>query len=72
MSHRPRILRVRGHQALLNRKHQVVSCIQGRGRQGRVAAAEADLQGANRLAQTLRCLGRVVEAKRFDVVQQDV
>jgi hypothetical protein len=63
---------VGGHQALLHSEDEIVCGMQGRGRHRRVAAAKADLERANRLAQRFRRLGVVVETQGFDVIQETI
>jgi hypothetical protein len=69
---RPREVWVGGHQALLHSEDEVVRGMQGGGRHRRIAAAEAELESTNRVAQWFRSLGVVVETERFDVVQEAI
>jgi hypothetical protein len=67
-----RVLRVQGHEALLDREDQVV-CRTDRGRSDRrVAPAEANLQRADRLSQSKRGFILVEESERLDLVEQGI
>lgn len=67
---RPWIFRIGGHEPLLHGEHEVLRGIERRGRERWIAAAEPDLQGPNRLAESERRLAFVVEPEHLDVVEQ--
>jgi hypothetical protein len=66
------ILRVGGHDPLLDGEDQVMRRVEGGRREGWVAAAEPDLQGSDGFAQTDGHLVLVPEAEILDFVQQIV
>ena len=66
---RSRIVGVGGHQSLLDGENEVVCGVQRGRRQRRIVTPKSKLEGANRLAQWLRRLGVVVEAKRLNVIK---
>jgi len=50
MSIGPRVIRVGGHQSLLNGEHQIVCRVKRRGRHRRIAPADAELKRVDRFA----------------------
>jgi hypothetical protein len=72
MARGPRVLWIGGHDPLLDGEDEVVRCVDRRRRDWRIAAAEADLQRADRLPEAKRRLGFLRQAQDLDVVQQQV
>jgi len=66
------MLRIGRHQTLLHREDKIVRGMQRGRRQRRVGAAEADLKGANRVAQLLGNSSLIFETQPLDVVEQTV
>jgi hypothetical protein len=64
------MLRIGRHQTLLHREDEIVRGMERGRRQRRVGAAEADLEGANRVAQLLGKSGLIVETQPLNVVEQ--
>jgi hypothetical protein len=64
------MLRIGRHQTLLHREDEIVRGMERGRRQRRVGAAEADLEGANRVAQLLGNSGLIVETQPLNVVEQ--
>jgi hypothetical protein len=65
-----RVLRVRGHQPLLNGENEIVRGVQGCGWQRRVGPTQADLQRADCFAKLLRHVDVVVEPQPFHIVEE--
>src|SRR5205807_1808595 len=66
------VARVRSHQPLLHGEDQLVRGVESLRWERRVAPAKADLECADGLAQPGWRLYEVEQAKRFDVIEQDV
>jgi len=66
------VARVRRHQPLLHGEDQLVRGVESLRWERRVAPAKADLECADGLAQPGWRLYEVEQAKRFDVIEQDV
>jgi len=66
------VLWVGGHQSLLHREDEVVRGMQrGRGHLW-IGAPQANVEGSDRLAQSLRYFGLVFEPEPLDIVEQGV
>jgi hypothetical protein len=63
---------VGGHQSLLDREHEVVSCVKGGRRDGWVAPTQSELQRMDRFAQARRRFRLILKAEGLDVIEQDV
>ena len=68
----PRYVRVRSHQPLLNREHQVVGGVKGRRRERRIGASEPELKQPDRLSQRIRSVLGVGQSQRLDLVEQAI
>jgi hypothetical protein len=57
---------------LLNGEDEIVRSVQGGWRHRWIVAPEANLKGPDRFAQRLGRVSVIIEAKRFNVVQQGI
>jgi hypothetical protein len=67
-----RVSRVRGHETLLDREHEVVRGVQSCRWQRRVAPPKPELERMDRLTQARWSVGFVFQAQCLDVVEQDI